>query len=571
MATSVPNWLTAVNDAPASLAKKIRDTIAKCPDDDTGKNSVRPWTTDKTTTCHQDIAGAAVTTTTVPGDLVGDLGQGDRVAHGGGQAALVGDVDIADVAPQAGHDVFGLRNRTAAPRPVYLDQKQLTFDPESKAPAVTDLPEPAGEHLVRENSQPDVLDSKLWLRGIAIAAGAHTGDRTGPPIPGYRAGPGPYPTKFPRIGLQCDFSFDTGCPLDIESYPVPPHRKHHSHIIRRQAAGLLFLLTLVVGCSSKTLEGTPPTIEPARAAQSPPLSQAPAGVVHPFDGTPRAAVFDGRTSQLVVLTSGLASTAPARITAMHSQQTSPRIIDLPGPATGLTGDGSGNAYLSARGGYFTVDLSAGQVAHIGIKGAENVDFTAITRRADGAVVLGAADGTIYTLAPGRPTGTASNPTKVFAHVDSLAAQGNTVAVLDRGQTSVTTIGVDGKVGQQLRAGQGATTMVADPAGRLLVTDTRGGQLLVFGVDPLILRQAYPVRLSPYGLAGSRGLTWVSQTSANMVIGYDLSTGIPLEKVRYPTVRQPNALAFDDASGTLFVVSGSGGGVQVIEHAAAGPR
>jgi hypothetical protein len=31
-----------VNDAPASSAKKIRDTIAKWPDDDTGKNSVRP-------------------------------------------------------------------------------------------------------------------------------------------------------------------------------------------------------------------------------------------------------------------------------------------------------------------------------------------------------------------------------------------------------------------------------------------------------------------------------------------------------------------------------------------------
>ncbi|MGH3577182.1 MAG: hypothetical protein ACRDU0_06465, partial [Mycobacterium sp.] len=36
---------------------------------------------------------------------------------------------------------------------------------------------------------------------------------------------------------------------------------------------------------------------------------------------------------------------------------------------------------------------------------------------------------------------------------------------------------------------------------------------------------------------------------------------------YPTVRQPNSLAFDDASGTLYVVSGSGEGVQVIEHAA----
>lgn len=294
--------------------------------------------------------------------------------------------------------------------------------------------------------------------------------------------------------------------------------------------------------------------------------QAPVGVVRPLDGYPRTAVFDSRTTQLVILTSREASTAPARIAVLGSQQTSPRVIDLPGPATGLTGDGGGHAYLSTHGGYFTVDLVARRVARTGISGADDVDFTAITRRTDGALVLGAADGSVYTAA-----GTANNRTKVFAHVDSLAAQGNTVAVLDRGQTSVTTIGIDGKVGQELRAGQGATTMVADPAGRLLVTDTRGGQLLVFGVDPLILRQAYPVPQSPYGVTGSRGLTWVSQTSANTVIGYDLSTGIPLEKVRYPTVRQPNTLAFDDAAGTLYVVSGAGGGVQVIEHAAAGPH
>jgi hypothetical protein len=350
---------------------------------------------------------------------------------------------------------------------------------------------------------------------------------------------------------------------------VPRLCKRSAFLIRGQAAGLLFALTLVAGCSSKALEGAPPTIEPATAAPSPPLLQAPAGVLRPLDGHPQAAIFDGRTAQLVILTCGAAPAAPASVTVLGSTQTSSRVTQLPGPASGLTGDGRGNAYLSTRGGYFTVDLSAGRVERVPVSGAENVDFTAIARRADGTVALGAPDGSVYTLTSDRPA--AGNRTKVFARVDSLAAQGNTLAVLDRGQTSVTTIGVDGKVGQQLRAGQGATTMTADPAGRLLVTDTRGGQLLVFGVDPLILRQAYPVRQSPYGVTGSRGLTWVSQTSTNMVIGYDLSTGIPVEKVRYPTVRQPDTLTFDDAAGTLYVASGSGGGVQVIEHAATGSR
>ncbi|MDT5253592.1 MAG: hypothetical protein QOH07_2546 [Mycobacterium sp.] len=349
---------------------------------------------------------------------------------------------------------------------------------------------------------------------------------------------------------------------------MPAHRKHCEHVPRLQSIGLVFVLVLVVGCSAKTLDETPAAIAPAQPAQSPPLSQAPAGVVRPLDSRPQSALFDGRTAQLAIVTAGSTPAAPAGLTVLGFQQTSQRVIDLPGPATGLTGDHGGTAYLSTRGGYFVVDLAAGRAVRVSVRDAENVDFTAITRRSDGAVVLGSADGTLYTLSPGA---THANRTRVNAHVDSLAAQGNTVAVLDREQTSVTTIGADGKFGQSLRAGQGATTMVADPAGRLLVTDTRGGQLLAFGVDPLLLRQAYPVAQSPYGVVGSRGLAWVSETSANIVIGYDLSTGIPLEKVRYPTVQQPNTLAFDDTAGTLYVVSGAGGGVQVIEHAAMGRR
>ena len=291
-------------------------------------------------------------------------------------------------------------------------------------------------------------------------------------------------------------------------------------------------------------------------------------MVRPLAIAPQTAIFDGHTSQLAIVAPGPTSTSPSSLTLLGSQQTSQRVVELPGPATALAGDNNGTAYLSGRGGYFVVDLSAGRATRVSVRDADNVDFTAITRRSDGALVLGAADGTLYTLKPGA---TDVARMSVHAHIDSLAAQGNTVAVLDRGQTSVITVGADGKIGQSLRAGQGATSMTADPAGRLLVADTRGGQLLVFGVDPLILRQAYPVPEAPYGVAGSRGLAWVSQTAANIVIGYDLSTGIPLEKVRYPTVRQPNTLAFDDVAGTLYVVSGAGGGVQIIEHAATGPR
>lgn len=348
---------------------------------------------------------------------------------------------------------------------------------------------------------------------------------------------------------------------------MPVCRKHGKNLPRLQAIGLLVSLFLA-GCSGKELDVTPPAIVPAQAGESPPLSQAPAGVVHPMDGRPQSAIFDSRTAQLAIVAPGPTSAAPARLTLLGHQQTSQRVVDLPGPASALAGDGNGIAYLSARGGYFAVDLSAGRATRVRVRDTESLDFSAITLRSDGMLVLGTAEGTLFTLKPGATEG---DRVSVPAHVDSLAAQQDNVAVLDRGRTSVTTVNADGRIGQSLRAGQGATIMVADPAGRLLVTDTRGGELLVFGIDPLILRQAYPVADSPYGVAGSRGLAWVSQTSANIVIGYDLSTGIPLEKVRYPTVRQPNTLAFDDSADTLYVVSAAGEGVQVIEHAATGPR
>jgi outer membrane protein assembly factor BamB len=300
--------------------------------------------------------------------------------------------------------------------------------------------------------------------------------------------------------------------------------------------------------------------------------------VRPLAGQAAAAIFDGNAHQLAVLVPGADPAAPASLTEFGDPQVAPRVVALQGPATALTGDGHGTAYLATRGGYFAVELSTGRTARVSVADAQQADFTAIAQRADGRLVLGSADGAVYTLASQAPAGVSgaavSSRNKIFARVDALATQGNTTVVLDRGQTSVTTIRADGHVEQALRAGEGATTLAADPLGRVLVADTRGGQLLVYGCcsprTPLILRQAYPVRQSPYGLAGSRELAWVSLTASNVVIGYDLSTGIPVERVRYPTVQQPNSLAFDEASGTLYVVSGSGAGVQVIEHAAGAP-
>ncbi|MGV0992436.1 MAG: YncE family protein [Mycobacterium sp.] len=336
----------------------------------------------------------------------------------------------------------------------------------------------------------------------------------------------------------------------------------------RAVCGLLMAVAALSGCSSNPADAPPPTIEPAHAAASPPATTAPAGQVIPLGGHPDAALFDHGTSTLAVLTPGAPGTgAPEKSAALTVLAGGglPRTVPLPGPATAICGDDRGTLFASTRGGFFTVDLRTGTATRTAVSGRTDTDFTAIAQRSDGRLVLGTADGKVDTLAADM---TVSATATIFARVDAIVTQGDTAVVLDRAQTSVTALNPQGTPQLALRAGQGATTIAADPAGRVLVADTRAGQLLVFSADPLIERQAAPAGDSPYGLAGSATLVWVSQTATNTVVGYDLSTGIPVEKVRYPTVQQPNSLAFDDASGTLYVVSGSGAGVQVIRNAGA---
>lgn len=328
--------------------------------------------------------------------------------------------------------------------------------------------------------------------------------------------------------------------------------------ITAMVGGLLTALAVLSGCSSNPADAPPPTIEPARAAVSPPVATAPAGQVIPLGGRPTAALID--QGRLAVLT----PQGPGATLTVLAEGGIARPVALPAAVSAICGDGNGTVFAATRGGFFTVDLAAGAAGRTVVTGQSDTDFTAIARRSDGRLVLGTADGKVFTLKPDMTVGATADG--IFARIDAIVTQGDTAIVLDRGQTSVTTLSAEGKPQLALRAGQGATTIAADPVGRVLVADTRAGQLLVFGTDPLIERQAAPAGDSPYGLAGSPTLAWVSQTATNTVVGYDLSTGTPVEKVRYPTVQQPDSLAFDDASGTLYVVSGSGAGVQVIRNA-----
>jgi len=151
--------------------------------------------------------------------------------------------------------------------------------------------------------------------------------------------------------------------------------------------------------------------------------------------------------------------------------------------------------------------------------------------------------------------------------DQVVITGGKVLMLDRIRSAVFDVdATGGSVGAGLRAGEGATNATVDGYGRVLVTDTRTGELLAFTADPVLMRQRSPVPGVPFGVAVDtrRNLAWVTATQLNQVIAYQLAGGQPVEKYRLPTVRQPNSVAVDPDSGRVYVASADGGGMQVMQ-------
>ncbi|HEV2753300.1 MAG TPA: hypothetical protein VGV36_05630 [Solirubrobacteraceae bacterium] len=118
------------------------------------------------------------------------------------------------------------------------------------------------------------------------------------------------------------------------------------------------------------------------------------------------------------------------------------------------------------------------------------------------------------------------------------------------------------------SGYGPTHGVRDDQGRIYVTDTRGEALNVFQTQPrLRFVGRVPLEGSPYGIAidRERGRVWVTLVGRNQVV--ELAVGDqPRVGRTFPTVRQPNSLAVDPATGRLFIASRNAGTLQILDPA-----
>ncbi|MEE4025670.1 hypothetical protein V1Y59_21480 [Gordonia sp. PKS22-38] len=327
-------------------------------------------------------------------------------------------------------------------------------------------------------------------------------------------------------------------------------------------AGVLAATAVLAACGSSDDSTTPdvPTVTPATAPAAPPGPAArPAGLVVPTAPESRAmAVGDDTVAVLDAAGTRVLRYTTADPGAEPQVSPTPELTEVvPADDGGFIGVGPGSVARIARDG--TVESAELDVD----------DPTALARTASGDVLVGTADGRVLVFDDQLV------PRQVidgFVRVDDITVSPpdadlpeEQVVVLDRAQSSVTPVTVsDGDLGPALRAGNGATNAAVDRFGRVLVANTRDDEIIGFFGSPLVMRFRYPVPGGPYAVDydDERNLMWVSTTANNEVVAYDLSGGEPVEKRRLPTVAQPDSIAVDDASGTLYVLS-ERGGLQVI--------
>jgi hypothetical protein len=298
----------------------------------------------------------------------------------------------------------------------------------------------------------------------------------------------------------------------------------------------------------------------ATAARSPAATAEPAGTVTALPGTPTSMIVDARTRLLAVAVDEPPSVLLYRLDAAGVAQ--PSKVALPGPADTLTLAGPGGPLLASTGSaraLVRIALPGGKPAPAPIRGepvsaAEFGDRTLVAVRDRKAVAVLGGDRIFRMISGG------------LYSADQVLSTGKGAVVLDRLRNALFELDVRaGTVDEGLRAGEGSTNAVTDRFGRVLVADTRGGALLAFSLDPLLMRQRFPVAGAPYGLAydPERDLLWVTLTATNEVVGFDVAGGQPEEKYRFPTVQQPDNVAVDPISGRVIVASAVGKGIQVI--------
>jgi sugar lactone lactonase YvrE len=154
---------------------------------------------------------------------------------------------------------------------------------------------------------------------------------------------------------------------------------------------------------------------------------------------------------------------------------------------------------------------------------------------------------------------------------AAAGNGSVVVVVGVRGRRIEAYTPDGRALGTAPCGVGPTHVRAGANGLFYVADTEGNEVLVFRVSADGPHQvgSVPTRPgAPYGLAvdGRRGLVYVTLTATNRLEAFRISAGGLVPDQTRPTVRQPNDVAVDEATGRVFVAGTAGGQLEMIDPA-----
>ncbi|UOX88456.1 YncE family protein [Amycolatopsis sp. FBCC-B4732] len=325
----------------------------------------------------------------------------------------------------------------------------------------------------------------------------------------------------------------------------------------RRIRVLLGSTLLVTACSTPAPPQLPPAAEPA---VSPPVGRAPAGRTVRVGDLPEGIVADGVThrvvvgvrnpDRLVLLDAGTGAVVASTTLPGHLRHLQ---LAAPGGPV-LVPDETSDRLL-------TVSLPEGTVTGNTPAGSSPHDAT---RAADGRIFAANENGrSVVVVENCRVIHTFTDVTQPAV----LAPVGNLVSLVDVRQNDLSVYDATTLTRvARLPAGAGPTHVVADRHGHLAVIDTRGDAVLTYDpATPAHTLSWLALPGTPYGVTydPTRDRLWVTLTARNEVVGVDLSGTSPREIVRLPTVRQPNTVAVEPGTGTLFVTGTTGGVVEII--------
>lgn len=322
-----------------------------------------------------------------------------------------------------------------------------------------------------------------------------------------------------------------------------------------------FLLVLA-GCGPEgggAQRKPPPAPEPAEA---PPLEEEPAGRVVEVGPSPEGMAADPETGLVAV---ALRNPNELALVDGESGEISQR-VGLPESARHLD--------LAAPGGPVLVPAEGSDsLVQVGLPEGEIVAETPVGDFPHAAAA--APDGRVFVANEKGSTASIVEEGRELETIETPLQPGG-VAVTDDGLVAV--VGVRGLVMEVFEAGtleslgradagEGPTHVRAGPDNRFYVTDTRGDAVLIYGASPepeRVGRVSLPG--SPYGIAvdSERNHLWVTLTAKQQVVQFGLEGDSLREISRYPTVRQPNTVAVDPASGRVFVTGKAEGQLQILE-------